>query len=183
MPPSPSGLYVPVREGRRGVFDLSEDAVGGRSMRSTSCSGIEEIGGVARMLGPSLAKPSATGLSMSARLGFARRLRNDKAGEVVVVLTIGLLTRFSGGGRIVVGSVVLRGGIGSTRRGGANLGLMTGTLGWDCFLLCESFLFFQGNGIEMVTFSLSCPSAASSLDWFPTPSSCTMKTPSTTSLL
>ena len=117
--------------------------------------------GVCLELGPSFANPSATGLSISARLGLASRLRNERIGDVAVVRPTGLEILLSGSGMAAASAVARGGGIKDVRPGAANRGFSTPLS--DDFLVWEGvFFFFHGNGIVIVMFSLSAPPFSSS---------------------
>lgn len=117
--------------------------------------------GVCLELGPSFANPSATGLSISARLGLASRLRNDRTGDVAVVRPTGLEILLSGSGMAAASAVARGGGIKDVRPGAANREFITP---WsDDFLVWEGvFFFFHGSGIVIVMFSRSAPPFSSS---------------------
>lgn len=157
-PPIPSALYIP-EEGRLAMLDLTEPELEVRSIGSATSSCATDDTWIGRVLGPSLAKPSATGLRISARLGCASRLRKDNTGEVVVALSTGLPTRLFGGGSIAA-SAVPRIGEASILRGVANLEFRIAWLGWDCFRTWED-LFFQGSCIVIEAFPLFGPSPSS----------------------
>lgn len=168
MLPKPSWLYAAFTEDLRGMFDLIEESEDDRSTGSTGLS-VDDVIGATRVLGPFFAKPSATGLSTSARFGFARRLRKDRTG--VVFREIGLLIRLSGRGTVAAASAVPRSGIVSPFCGGANLELSTELDGCGWFLLCKDFLFRAESDIERAMLSLSCPSIDPTLDRLPSSSS------------
>ena len=122
--PMPSALCE-FSDGRRLRFDLVEPAVGGRS-RGTAWTNCREDGaGDGRELGPSFANPSATGLSMSPRFGLARRLLNERTGDVVAVRPTGLEILLSGSGMAAASAVARDGGIRSIRLCAAKRGFST----------------------------------------------------------
>jgi len=112
-------------------------------------------------LGPSFANPSATGLSISPRLGLASRLRNERTGDVAVVRPTGLEILLSGSGMAAASAVARDGGMKDGRPVAVTLGFNTPFS--DDFLIWEgAFFFFHGKGIVIVMFSLSAPPFSSS---------------------
>ena len=131
------------------------------------------------MLGPSFAKPSATGLRMSPRFGLASLLLKESTGDVAVALVMGLVILLSGSGIVAAASAVASEGITSTLFGAPNLGLPVVLV--EAFLAREVclFFFFHGSGmvIVMLSLSLSASSCCSSLSTCSS-SWLTMNTPS-----